>query len=69
MRACAREVGLSAIQSAAVERGLEEQLAAERKALLAALHRHTGPKSIRELAAGERYRRGACLAGGGGEGG
>lgn len=51
MRACAREVGMSAIQSASVERSLEEHLAGERKALLAALHR-PGAKSVRDIAAG-----------------
>lgn len=57
MRACAREVGMSAIQSASVERSLEENLAAERRALLTALH-HSGGKSVRELAAG------LCILGG-----
>lgn len=51
MRACAREVGMSAIQSASVERSLEKHLAEERKALLAALHR-PGAKGFRDIAAG-----------------
>lgn len=51
MRASAREIGLMAIQSAAVERSLEEDLAAERKALLAALTA-AGSKSVRDVAAG-----------------
>jgi hypothetical protein len=62
MRACAREVGMSAIQSASVERSLEEHLAGERKALLAALHR-PGAKSVRDIAAGEpgsTFLRGLC---------
>jgi hypothetical protein len=52
MRSDAREVGMKAIQSAAVERSLEEDLAGERKAILAAL---TGParKGVAEIAAGE----------------
>jgi hypothetical protein len=53
MRACAREVGVSAIQSASVERSLEEHLAGERKALLAALTGPRGAKSVRDIAAGE----------------
>jgi hypothetical protein len=52
MRACARQVGMSAIQSASVERSLEEHLAGERKALLSILHR-PGPKTVRDIAAGE----------------
>eukprot|EP00775_Hariotina_reticulata_P012679 gene12679-12808_t len=49
MRSDAREVGMKAIQAAAVERSLEGDLAGERKAILAAL---TGParKSVAEIA-------------------
>ncbi len=52
MRLCARDIGIQAIQAAAVERSLEEDLAAERKALRAALVK-SGGKSVREIAAGE----------------
>ena len=61
MRAAAKDVGKAAIQAAAVQRGLEQDLAAERKAMLEAL---TGAaaaisggglqscQSLRDLAAG-----------------
>lgn len=64
MRACAREVGLSAIQSASVERRLEQHLAEERKALLGALHR-PGAKGFRDIAAGARVKRDGVGWGGG----
>ncbi|WIA33058.1 hypothetical protein OEZ86_006214 [Tetradesmus obliquus] len=50
MRACARDVGLLAIQAALVERCREEDLGAERKALLAALAA-PGGRSVRDIAA------------------
>jgi hypothetical protein len=52
MRACARDVGLLAIQAALVERCREEDLGAERKALLAALAA-PGGRSVRDIAAGD----------------
>jgi hypothetical protein len=51
MRACARDVGLLAIQAALVERCREEDLGAERKAMLAALAA-PGGRSVRDIAAG-----------------
>lgn len=54
MRACAREVGMAAIQAASVERSLEvDHLAGERRAVLAALA-GDGARSCDEIAAGER---------------
>lgn len=53
MRSCARDVGLLSIQSAAVQRSLDDDLAAERKALLAALTK-PGSKNARDIAAGVR---------------
>jgi hypothetical protein len=52
MRACARDVGFLAIQAALVERCREEDLGAERKAMLAALAA-PGGRSVRDIAAGE----------------
>ncbi|KAF6251582.1 hypothetical protein COO60DRAFT_605748 [Scenedesmus sp. NREL 46B-D3] len=50
MRACARDVGLLAIQAALVERCREEDLGSERKAMLAALAA-PGGRSVRGIAA------------------
>ncbi|KAF8067252.1 SEC15A [Scenedesmus sp. PABB004] len=50
MRAAARELGMAAIQAAAVERSLDEDLATERRALLAALA-GGAKQGVREIAA------------------
>lgn len=59
MRACAREVGFLAIQAAAVERCLDEDLGKERKALLAALATPAG-RSVRDIAAGQHGAHWRC---------
>lgn len=65
MRACARDVGLLAIQAALVERCREEDLGAERKALLAALAA-PGGRSVRDIAAGDACCMDAMLGAAGG---
>lgn len=65
MRACARDVGLLAIQAALVERCREEDLGAERKALLAALAA-PGGRSVRDIAAGDACCLDAMLGAAGG---